>query len=216
MTDAYKTVVGVVLDRSGSMSSIQGPTIKGFNELIAGQVLAPGVAWLYLAQFDHEYDVIHDMTPMAKVPPLTAATYQPRGNTALLDAIGKTIDDIGMRLKAMPEDFRPGKVVIAIMTDGEENASRKFTRSQVFDMISHQRERYSWQFLFMGANQDAIKNAATIGIHASNAALYSATALGTENAFALTSGVLRSYRAAGQGASLTAFTDEDRASAVAP
>ena len=177
------TEIVIVLDRSGSMSSVATDTIGGFNRFLSDQKAAPGDARLTLAQFDHEYEIVHAGKPIAEVPPLDNTTFVPRGQTALLDAIGRTIDATGARLSATPESDRPGKVLIVIVTDGHENASKEFTRQRVHEQITHQREAYNWQFIFLGANQDAIATGATIGIAADAALSYAANAVGTRSSY---------------------------------
>jgi hypothetical protein len=169
--------IAVVLDRSGSMQRIRDATIAGFNEFVAGQRLAQGKATLLLAQFDHEYQVDYDK-PVADVPDLNADTYVPRGNTALLDAIGRTINELGASLSAMREADRPSKVVVVIITDGEENASREFERDKICEMVTHQREVYQWEFIFLGANLDAFSEGPKLGILAAASMQYSADPLG--------------------------------------
>ena len=133
---------------------------NGFNAFLESQQKLPGEARLTLVLFDHEYIVAHDGVPIKDVPSLDEHTYVPRGTTALLDAIGRTINTIGERLDKAPEPERPGKVIVAILTDGLENASQEFKRKQIFKMIKHQREVYSWEFIFLGARQDAIQTGA--------------------------------------------------------
>jgi hypothetical protein len=176
------THISIVLDRSGSMVSVAEDTIGGFNQIVGAQREIPDVT-LSLVQFDNEYEVVFNAVPIKKVPTLTARTYVPRGSTALLDAIGRTIVAEGSRLAAMPESERPKKVLFVILTDGQENASREFDRPRIFDMITHQREKYAWEFVFVGANQDAIATATSMGMNASNASNYSATRGGTKDAF---------------------------------
>lgn len=158
-----------IIDRSGSMHSIQSDAIGGFNAFIKAQKNEPGRAVFTLVLFNHEYAKLYDAVPLQDVQPLTVETYQPDGMTALLDAVGRGIDELGASLAAAPEEERPGKVIVAILTDGEENSSRVFTREQVFETISHQRDVYKWEFFFLAANQDAIQAGGSIGI----AALYS-------------------------------------------
>ena len=175
------TEIVFILDRSGSMQSMTHAAIDGFNHFLAaqqatvddaGQSLA---ATFSLVLFDHKFLVPHNRVPIATVQPLTAETYQPRGNTALLDAIGRGIDHIGSRLAATTEPERPGKVIFAILTDGEENSSRQYTMADISSRITHQTEKYQWEFLFLGANQDAIATAAQIGIAAHQAATFDAS-----------------------------------------
>jgi hypothetical protein len=158
------TEIGVVLDRSGSMADVKSDAIGGFNTFLDGQKKAQRESRITLAQFDHEYDLVHDGKPTKDVPPLTEETYIPRGTTALLDAIGRTIEDMGRRLDKMPESERPARVLVAILTDGLENASKDYTREKINSMIAHQREVYSWEFLFLAANQNAIQEGSKIGV----------------------------------------------------
>jgi len=178
------TEIAFVLDRSGSMNSIAGDAIGGFNSFLAQQQAEPGEAHLTLVLFDHEYLVAQDNVDIHSVPPLDTRTYVPRGMTALLDAIGRTIDAIGTRLANTPEDQRPGKVIVAILTDGMENASRDYDNRRVADMISHQQEKYAWEFIFLAANQDAIATAQTLSIQAKDAIAFDATGQGVRMAMA--------------------------------
>jgi hypothetical protein len=158
------TEIAYILDRSGSMQAMVEPAIAGFNQFLREQIEAPGNARLTLVLFDNEYLVPCDGLPIEEVVELDTTTYVPRGSTALLDAIGRTINELGARLAAIPESARPGQVIIAIFTDGYENASRQFDLHKINDLITHQRENYNWQFLFLAANQDAIATAAQMGI----------------------------------------------------
>ena len=150
-----KTEIAFILDRSGSMESMTHAAISGFNEFLSAQKSTvddsgqPIPATFTLILFDNEYLPIHCRVPIQNAEPLTAKTYQPRGSTALLDAIGRTIDYIGSELAATPEPERPSKVIIAILTDGEENSSRKFTMADINQRITHQTETYQWEFLFL-------------------------------------------------------------------
>jgi uncharacterized protein YegL len=170
------TEIAFVLDRSGSMQSMVIPAIEGFNRLLREQQQEPGSARFTLVLFDDQYEVPWHSVPIAEVVELDTATYVPRGSTALLDAIGRTIDELGAKLAATPEDLRPGQVIVAILTDGEENASHHFTWREIAKRIHHQTEKYDWKFLFLGANQDAIATAAKMNIHAADAANFSMTA----------------------------------------
>jgi hypothetical protein len=166
----HLTEIAYILDRSGSMGSMVEPAILGFNQFLEEQRSAPGQARLTLVLFDDEYLVPHQSVPIGDVPELTTKTYEPRATTALLDAIGRTIDGLGKRLASVPEDERPGQVIVAIFTDGLENASVNYDHHKISKMIRHQRERYNWQFLFLAANQDAIATAARMGIDGNSAA----------------------------------------------
>lgn len=159
-----------VLDRSGSMSGLAADTIGGFNELIEKQKKIEGDAYVTTVLFDHEYEVLHDHVALKDVAPLTDKEYFARGSTALLDAVGRTINAVGARLAATLEEERPAHVVFVITTDGMENASREYTAKQVREMVEHQQQKYSWQFVFLGANMDAVSEADELGISASHAA----------------------------------------------
>ena len=148
------------------MESARTDTIGGFNAFLAEQVDDASDVNVTLAQFDNEYDVVYLGEPIRQAPRLTADTYVPRGSTALLDAIGRTIDELGARLAAMPAAERPGKVIFVIITDGLEDASREHTREQVFQRIRHQSDVYGWEFVYLGAKQDAIAAGAQVGIDA--------------------------------------------------
>lgn len=204
------TDISIVLDRSGSMSSIADDTRGGFNKFILDQRTTPGEAVVTLVQFDHEYQCVHNGVNIADVPELTSATYVPRGNTALLDAIGRTINDTGARIAALTEEDRPEFVVFVIITDGHENASREFARDKVMEMITHQREVYSWSFIFLGADADAIDVARSYGISRDTAMQYSNTSAGVNAVFDSTSRNLRSMRTIGDSATLN-YSDKDRA-----
>ncbi len=209
MTKPDCCAIAVVLDRSGSMESIRESTIEGFNEFLQGQKAVPGEATLTLVQFDNEYQVHHDATPLAGVPPLNDGTYVPRGSTALLDAIGRTINTLGARLAATPERDRPSRVLFTIITDGMENASQEFSREKIFDMITHQRERYGWQFMFLAANQDAIASGRDMGIDPAHAAKFNATAGSSRKAFGMMSDKAMYSRAF--SAPMPEFSDAERA-----
>lgn len=133
------TDITILLDRTGSMASAVTDTIGGFNTFLQGQKAEPGRCLLSLVQFDDidPQEIIHDAKAIAEVPELTGETFVPRGRTPLLDALGKAIVRTGQRLAALPETDRPNKVIFVILTDGQENASREYTRPQVFDMIDH-------------------------------------------------------------------------------
>ena len=178
--NAHYSEIAFVLDRSGSMKSCQQAAIEGFNQFLADQQKTDGLAKLTLVLFDDEYLVPISSIPVEEVVSLTDDTYQPRGCTALLDAIGRTIDDLGQRFAALAEKDRPGQVIVAILTDGLENASQRFTWKEIAGKIKHQTETYKWIFLFLGANQDAIATAANLSIAANNAASYVADAAGSK------------------------------------
>ncbi|MDQ3414416.1 MAG: VWA domain-containing protein [Verrucomicrobiota bacterium] len=170
--------IAFVLDRSGSMESCRDAALEGFNRFLKEQQQVEGLAKLTLVLFAAEYMVPVNALPVAEVVPLDEETYVPRGSTALLDAIGRTIKELGTRLAALPESDRPAQVIVAILTDGEENSSRNYTWHELAAAIKRQTEEYRWTFLFLGANQDAIATAAQMNIAPANAASYVADAAG--------------------------------------
>jgi hypothetical protein len=202
------TDISIVLDRSGSMQSVKSDTIGGFNAFLEDQQKAGGEATITLAQFDDVYEVVYSAIPLANAKPLDDKTFVPRGSTALLDAIGRTIHGTGRRLEGMPESKRPEKVIFVILTDGEENASKEFPPQKINEMISHQRDVYKWDFVFLGANQDAITTAANLGVPTQNALTYVANSAGTQQAFGSLSKNVANYRA-GRSRGVD-FSEEDR------
>ena len=172
-----------VLDRSGSMRSLTADTIGGFNELIEKQKKLEGDAYVTTVLFDHEYELLHDHVALGEVAPLTDREYFARGSTALLDAVGRTINTVGARLATMPEKERPAHVVFVITTDGMENASCEYTAKQVREMVEHQQQKYSWQFVFLGANMDAVSEAGKLGISAKYAANFAPSRRGVSQMY---------------------------------
>jgi hypothetical protein len=210
MKDDY-THITMILDRTGSMDTVKDDTIGGFNQFLSDQKKQPGEATMTLVQFDSQdpYEVLNDFSPLAEVSELTPETYVPRGGTPLLDAIGRGINDVGAKLAQKPEEERPGKVIFVILTDGHENASREFNRNHVFTMIEEQRKKWKWEFVFLGANQDAIAEARTLGIPHAAAMTFAASAIGTTSAFDAMSKGVAAYRSAEVGAAYS-FDEADR------
>ncbi len=172
-----------ILDRSGSMSGLESDTIGGFNSLIEKQKREEGECYVSTVLFDHVSEVLHDRIPLQKVDPMTDHDYTVRGCTALIDAIGGAIHHIGNIHKyARPEDV-PAHTMFVIMTDGMENASRKYNSDTVKRMISRQKEKYGWEFLFIGANIDAVETAKHYGIGADRSVNYHADSQGTKVVF---------------------------------
>jgi len=172
-----------ILDRSGSMSSLEQETIAGYNKFLGSQRETPGAAQVTTVLFDNQYELLHDGVNIRLVKPISGKEYFTRGSTALLDAVGKTIIDVGHRLSQTPEEERPGKVIFIITTDGLENASQEFTWPAIRDMIKHQREKYSWEFIFLGANFDADEIADDLGISRNRAANFNADIAGLDQMF---------------------------------
>lgn len=157
-----------LIDRSGSMSSMASDAIGGYNSFLEKQQRETPDSRLTLIQFDDQYEVLCEGTRVSLAAKLNPQVYIPRGSTALYDAIGKTIDQVGRRLDRTPLWERPDKILFAILTDGYENASLQYESKRIQKMIQHQRDKYSWEFVFLGANQDAIASAASIGIQRSH------------------------------------------------
>lgn len=173
------TEIIFILDRSGSMAGLESDTIGGFNSLIAKQKKEDGQALVSTVLFDDRSDVLHDRVPLNKIAPMTDDDYFVRGCTALLDAVGGAIHHIGNVHKyARPED-RPEKTMVIITTDGMENASKRYTYEKVKSMIERQKEKYGWEFIFLGANIDAVEVAGRFGISEDRAANYHSDEEGT-------------------------------------
>lgn len=181
-----------VLDRSGSMSSIVSDAIGGFNTFIAEQKALPGDAKLTLVLFDDKYEVVYSRINLQDVPELTSKVFVPRGMTALYDALGKSINSIGESLSN--KSTSPEKVIFVILTDGGENSSLEFSKDKIAEIIKHQQEKYSWEFIFLAANQDAFDVGAGLNINAMNTANFTASASGTRSAYATMSSLTSSYR----------------------
>lgn len=187
-----KTDITIILDRSGSMQSTANDAIGGFNTFLKEQQALPGEACLTLIQFDDQYEVNYAETPIKSVKALTHETFKPRGSTALVDAMGRGISDLKARIKAIPKEDRPN-VVVVIITDGEENCSREWTMDRVNELIT-KRQAKGWQFVFIGANQDAIKTAQGFGIQGANSLSYASNSIGTQSLFTSVSKNVAAYR----------------------
>jgi uncharacterized protein YegL len=197
MKDNLAEIV-VILDRSGSMQPLTDDTIGGFNSFIEKQKEIPGEAHVTTVLFNTVYTVLHNRAPLHVVKPITRKEYTADGGTALLDAVGKAINTVGTQLWKMDEADRPSKVIVLIITDGEENSSKEYTNQQIKDMVKHQQEVYNWQFLFFGANIDSFSTADALGISIDMAANYSPTEEGTQSIYAVMSSTTANYRQTGQ------------------
>lgn len=192
------TLIVSIIDRSGSTAEknlIDGLR-EGWGKLIAEQKALPGECKVTQIVFDDEYTVLANYVDIKDAVVLTDDNCSPRGMTSLLDAVGKTVNSVGAKLAALPEDERPEKVIFIIGTDGHENTSREFTDPKVIkEMVKHQEDNYNWKFMFLAANMDAVAEGAKLGVNGSgNAGTFSANARGGTAAYAATSRVLSSYR----------------------
>ena len=184
-----------VLDRSGSMAGLEGDTIGGFNAMIEKQKSEPGEALVSTVLFDHESEVVHDRVDIQRIEPMTRNEYYVRGCTALLDAVGGAIHHIGNVHKYARGEDRPEKTLFVITTDGMENASRKYSYDRLKAMIERQTEKFGGEFIFLGANIDAAKEAARFGISEDRAANYHADSKGTAVVYEAVSEAVCSVRA---------------------
>lgn len=190
------TEVVFILDRSGSMSGLEADTIGGFNSMISKQKKEDGEAVISTVLFDDQQEVVYDRQPVKMVEPMTDRQYYVRGCTALLDAIGGAIHHIGNVHKYAREEDRPEKTMFIITTDGMENASRFYTYDRVKYMVERQKEKYGWEFLFLGANIDVISVAARFGINADRAINYECDQVGTSLNYQVMSETITAVRRA--------------------
>lgn len=197
-----------IMDQSGSMNNIKNDAIGGRNSFVQEQQNLEGFdASFTEVFFSTEVKVVSENVPIKEVQPLTTATYRPGGGTALLDAIGISIDRVGKRLANTPEEQRPEQVIFVIMTDGEENSSFKFNNSQIREMVQHQTDVYKWNFNFLAANIDAFAAGASLGISAGQTQSYEATPLGTRKAMRSASSSVLNLRQSSQSVVPSADSD---------
>ena len=189
------TEIVFLLDRSGSMSGLEADTIGGFNSLLEKQKKEPGEAILSAVLFDHECEVVYDRVNISKAEPMTEKQYYTRGSTALLDALGGAIHHIATAHRYARDEDRPAKTIFVITTDGMENASRRWTYREVRELVEREKEKYGWEFLFLGANIDAAAEARRFGIDASRAANYNCDEEGTALNFDVISDAVCTVRA---------------------
>lgn len=190
-----KAKIVCIIDRSGSMESIRTDAIGGFNAFLQEQKDFPGEARLTLVLFNTDYRILHDNAPIANVRPLSMGAFMPIVGTALYDAVGKSINYAVAQLNDMPNEDKPDKVIVVILTDGQENASHEFSREKVAEMIKHQQDVYSWEFIFLAANQDAFAVGGALNIKAKNTANFLATGIGTREAYGKIDNLTKAYRA---------------------
>lgn len=182
-----------ILDKSGSMTGLESDTIGGFNSLVKKQKAEEGVARVTTVLFDHRYTLLHERLPLKEVQPLTNKEYEPEGTTALLDAVGRTIDSLLENLIGIPKESYPS-VLVVIITDGEENASKDYSLQRIRKRIEFCKESEGWEFLFLGANIDAFAAAENIGISRGKTATYHADAQGVGVNFDALNGAMSQVR----------------------
>jgi len=183
-----------ILDKSGSMSGLEDDTIGGFNSMLEKQKAVEGECYITTVLFDNNYELLHDHIDIRAVNPITRKDYQVGGSTALLDAIGRTINKIKNVQEHTAEDYRAEKVMFVIITDGAENSSREYTAEKIRKLIEQQKENCGWEFIFLGANIDAVQTASQFGISANRAQNYHADSLGVELNFRVMCDAVASFR----------------------
>lgn len=213
MTDSNKAAIMLVVDRSGSMYSLQDTAQDAINKFIVAQQVEDGTArTLTIAQFDTLYELVTPSTLAAGCP---SFVLDPRGGTALLDAMGNAITDLGAELAALPEDQRPGTVILGLVTDGQENSSREYTWDTVQQMVRRQEDEYGWQIVYLAADQDAIATGAKMGVRAHRSMSYTSSNAGTTAVMDGFSRAVVTASAAGPGGQGVAFSDDEREAATA-
>ena len=204
------TEIVFILDRSGSMGGLEKDTIGGYNSMIAKQKTEEGEAIISTVLFDNETEVLHDRVPLAKVEPITEKEYFVRGSTALLDAVGGAIHHIGNVHKYAREEDVPEKTLFIITTDSMENSSRQYTYDKVRKMVERQKEKYHWEFIFLGANMDAVSVANNFGVDRNHAVTYECDGAGTAlNYKVMSKMVSRARKAESAKAMGAAFDSEE-------
>ncbi len=208
MSKGYTEIV-YILDRSGSMGGLESDTIGGFNSMMEKQKKTGEKAVVSTVLFDDECEVIHDRVPIEKVENMTDKQYYVRGCTALLDAVGGAIHHIGNVHKYAREEDRPEKTIFVITTDGMENASREYSYDKVRRMIEDKKEKENWEFMFLGANIDAVAEAGRIGIDARRAVRYEHDSIGTQTTFSAVSNAIKYAVRAGSAPEMARALDAE-------
>lgn len=183
-----------LLDRSGSMAGLESDTIGGFNSMLEKQKKVHGEAAVTTVLFDDRYELIHDRIDIRGIEPMTDKQYWVRGSTALMDAMGKTIRRIAAVQKNTSEDYRADKVIFVIITDGLENASGEYSYKDIHNMVETERDRYGWEFIFLGANMDAVAEAAKYGIREDRAVTYSGRSVCVKECYVTIADFLKNTR----------------------
>ncbi len=189
-----KTEIVFILDRSGSMSGLEADTIGGYNSMLKKQKDTRGEAIVTTVLFDDDYEVVHNRTNIEEILPISEKKYFVRGSTALLDAVGKSVSKTINSIKNTKKAEQPDKVMFVIITDGMENSSKEYTYQKLKKMIDHQKKQYKWEFIFLGANIDAIATAAQFGIDEDRAVNYNADSEGTQLNYAVVSELIVNMR----------------------
>ena len=208
------TEVVFILDRSGSMSGLEADTIGGYNSMIEKQKQEEGEAIISTVLFDDQTEILHDRKDLQKVSKITDKEYYVRGCTALLDAIGGAIHHISSVQKSLPENERPEKTLFLITTDGMENASRKYSYEKIRKMIEKKKAKQHWEFIFLGANIDAIEVAGHFGVAANRAVRYECDSAGTQLNFAVMSNLISSARKCKSAEAMGCALDADEESTL--
>lgn len=193
-----KTELVFILDKSGSMAGLESDTIGGYNGMLKKQKKVPGTCIVTTVLFDDGYELLHDRIDIQAIHPLTEKDYEAGGCTALYDTIGRTIHKIASVQKHTDEKHRADHVLFVIITDGMENASREYSGARIRKMIGQEQEKYGWEFVFLGANMDAIQSAENLGIRADHASDYVPDRAGTTLNFAVMSDTVAQYRQTGK------------------
>ena len=186
------TQIVCILDRSGSMGGLERDTIGGFNAFIAEQKKVAGEGKVTVVLFDDKYDLLWEGKALKDLPVMTAEHYHVRGSTALLDAIGKSIVTVGADLDKMTDSEKPGRVIFMIITDGQENCSKEYRQEKVKEMIEHQQNKYSWQFIFLSADLSSADLARSVGI--GHTFMYANTSKGLHDSYGAINCAVASYR----------------------
>ena len=203
------TEIVFILDRSGSMSGLEADTIGGYNSMLDKQKKEEGEALISTVLFDDKIEILHDRKSLDKVQKITGKEYYVRGCTALLDAVGGAIHHIGRIQKEMPEDEKPEKTLFIITTDGMENASRNYSYDKVKKMVEKKKRKHHWEFVFLGANIDAVEVAGRFGVAANRAVRYESDSVGTALNFDVMSKMVSCARACKSAELMEAAFDED-------
>jgi uncharacterized protein YegL len=197
------TAIAAVLDRSGSMQAMREDAMGGFNAFLEDQKKAPGKAELTVVLFDDQYELLCNAADIQNVDPLTEATYVPRGQTALYDAIGRTINVLKAAIAKRPEDEQPKRVILVVVTDGEENASKEFEREQIFEQLKKLKADENWKVMFLAADQDALQVGQSLGATKGLSVVTGRSKIGARAAYRASNAAVRCLRSGGEVEELT-------------